>query len=300
MLANRLAPIEDTEPVLRAFKFRPGSRETEGAVAAWLVENAAWSDEQRDTITLALSARVETAIRSRKVAVHTCRWFFRGMSVSIILLAASVLYHRWWEAFVDPMGWIVALLIVSTVRPLIGAIITVPLSIILDNRMLNPMRRAVKLLGTTGGSGCIGTLAAAYIHQPMRVAAGSALKLVGARVRPSDYGALPGQTVPSLCGALAKTDPDIALVILNVLETIGDERAIDAVDRKRTISLSPEVQEVATRVLATLRRRAVENRTFSMLLRPSSAAPDVQQMLLRATHEPVDMHEEQLLRVSEE
>ncbi len=155
VLANPIAPIEDIEPVLLAFKTRAGKRETEGDVAAWLIENAAWAEEQREAISNALSAYVERAVRSGKPAMYACRWFFRSMSVSI-LLTASFVYGRWWEAFLDPLYLRAFWLIVPAGLTMIFWFITVPLSIVRDNRMLKPMRRAVKLIGSTGGPGCLG------------------------------------------------------------------------------------------------------------------------------------------------
>ncbi len=71
-------------------------------------------------------------------------------------------------------------------------------------------------------------------------------------------------------------------------------------NKNTAFTTSPEIVEAALRVLATLRQRADKSRTSGMLLRPSSAAPDAEKTLLRATHEPHDMHEEQLLRANED
>ncbi len=300
VLANGLAPIDDLRPLLRAFKTRSELRETKGAVAAWLVENAAWTEEQRDTITSELSVRVEKAIRSRKPAMYTCIMLYRGIFLSLALWPGCTAYLRWEEGLPDTLDLFFNSIILPACFALMMSYFSVLVSIARDNRTLNPMRRAVKLLGKMGGPPCLGALATAYMHKPMRVAAGAALKQVAARVRPEDYGTLLAQTVPSLCRALPKTNQDMALVILNILETIGDERAIDAVARKITKTGSPEVRELARRVLETLRQRADESRTSGTLLRPSSAAPDSQQVLLRATIEPGDNHEEQLLRVDGE
>ncbi len=293
LLANRLAPIEDIKPVLHAIKFRTGSHKTKGDVAAWLVENAAWTEDQRVTITNTLSAFVGTAIRSRKPASYM---FLRGLIFSLIYL--SVNFVGFWGRYSLPE--LLELLFAPAVIMLVGSIVTVALLVLLVKLLLNPIMRNVELLGKIGGPSCIGTLAVAYMDEPMRVAAGAALKRVAVRVRPEDYGTLPSQTVQSLCRALTKTDQETAIIILNVLETIGDERAIDAVARKITKTGSPEVREAAFRVLATLRQRADRGQTSAMLLRPSSAEPDAEKILLRAAREPGDMHEEQLLRVSED
>ncbi len=261
VLANRFAPIEDIGPVLRAIRNRTKSRETECAVAEWIVENAAWTDEQRDTITLALSARVEKAIRSRKPAMYTLRWFLRGMVLSLVFWTGCAACVRWDEGIPGPLELFFGSLLSSAVLTLVGSFITLPLSIFIDNLTSSRMTRDVYLLGKVGGPGCIRTLATAYTHLPMRDAAASALALVGAKVRPTDYGALPAQTVPSLCSALTKADNKTALVILHVLESVGDERAINTVAQKLIETPSTEILEVARRVLGILRQRADESRT---------------------------------------
>ncbi len=297
VLTNRLAPIDDVRPVVRAFKTWTGSRGKRGAVATWLVENAAWNKGQRDTITGELSVRVVKVILSRKPAAYTSRMLYSGTILSVVLCAGYVLFTTSEGGKLGRMGLFTASLIATAGVLLLGSIIAVPLSIFFDSLSSNSITRAVELLGKASDPRCLATLATALTHLPMRDAAATALKLIGSKVRPTDYGALPGQTVPSLCRALAKADNDTALVILSVLETIGDERANVAVAKKLEKTANFEVSEAALRALAAIRQRADESRTSGMLLRPSSAAPDAERMLLRAAHGQGDMHEEQLLRV---
>ncbi len=300
VLANPYEPIEDLSPVLRAVKDRTGSREKEGAVAAWLVKNAAWTEGQRDTIAFTLLARVEKALQSRKPAVFMGRWLFCGMILSLVVWPGCSTWIRWVEGLPGTLDQILASIIAPAFLGLIVSYIAASPPTAIENLTLRPTKRAIELLGKTGGPSCLGALAVAYTHHPLRDVGASALKLVAATVRPEDYGALSGQTVSSLCSARAKADSDTAIVILHVLETVGDERAIDAVERKKTKTWSPEVREVTLRVLVTLRKRADESKTSGTLLRPSSGVPDAQHMLLRATCESGEMHEEQLLRVSED
>ncbi len=134
------------------------------------------------------------------------RWLLRGIILSLTLFSGLLMCIGWYEITPHPpheLGDLLNnLLIVSAILSAMGWTFTLPLSISLDNRILNQMTRAVELLGKTGGPSCLGTLAAAYTHKPMRDAATTALALVAAKVRPADYGTLPGQTVPPLCGAV--------------------------------------------------------------------------------------------------
>jgi hypothetical protein len=135
------------------------------------------------------------------------------------------------------------------------------------------------------------TVAAAYAFDPLRELAASALSRIAAMLRPEDYGSLPNRTVPGLCYALAKAefplgggkpDPQTVMVVLQALGVIGDGRAIKAVERIAKVSHIIEAREAATRLLPILHQRAAESQASGQLLRPSSAAADAQEVLLRA------------------
>jgi hypothetical protein len=298
VLADPRAAIEDLRPILRPLTNRSVFRGRERAVAAWLIGSANWSDAQRNAISEALCVSVERAMKAKKPSRIVLRWFARAWCLTFIFCCAL-----YWS---DPLAVAVRLsdvILASTILTVVGYIVTLPLSVWVDNRSLRRSRRVIECLGQLGEAGSTATIATAYMHDPLRPAAASALARVAARLRPEDLGAVPGPSVPALCSALAKADARTTLAILQALTVIGDGRAVHAVEHlanwradavvgggsavtalEHMVNglLTPDVRDAATRLLPILQQRAEESQAASQLLRPSMASGDGEKVLLRA------------------
>jgi hypothetical protein len=71
-------------------------------------------------------------------------------------------------------------------------------------------------------------------------------------------------------------------MILGVLSIIGDGRAQPTVGRLARRPGDPDVRDAATRLLSVLKERAEKSEASGLLLRPSHAAANAGQVLLRA------------------
>jgi hypothetical protein len=256
-------------------------------VAGWLIANADWTLDQRRTMSQALSSSVEGATRARKPGRVALRWFVRAMSAALPFVIAMYLLS-WFgspEEFPDfraHLQWWRNMIAWSLAGTVYLAWASVPLSIWFDTRRLRRARAAMEALSHVGEPASLSAIARAYVQRPLREAASRALVKVAARLRPEDHGTVSGDTVPALCRAISKADPETEIVILQALAAVGDGRAIPAVERVAITAQSPQTREAAYTALPILRQRAEDSRASGMLLRPSSARGGGEPVLLRA------------------
>src|ERR1700722_20490996 len=84
VLADPGVSIDDLQPILQPFERRSASNENRQKVAAWLINRANWSDDQRTAITVQLSARLDMA-EPGFVAMH---WTFLCVFPCLFFIAA--------------------------------------------------------------------------------------------------------------------------------------------------------------------------------------------------------------------
>jgi hypothetical protein len=239
---------------------------------------------------------IEQEIKARKPGRASIRWFVPVVCLALACCWASnqrrayMMTH--YPHFFDDMpasDLFADILMLFSGIAFPGAIVGLPMAIGFNIDMLGRLSLKVEALGRLGVPASIPTIVIAMlagsplgIVRPLRTVAVSALAEVTARLRPEDYAALPGQTVPLLCRALEQADPEAKLVVLQALAVIGDGRAIRAVERIANMTQIPEVREAATNLLPILHQRAEESQAAGLLLRPSNATEDGEKVLLRA------------------
>jgi len=191
-----------------------------------------------------------------------------------------------------------SLLVFAALLTVVGAVISIPLSVWLDHCKLRQFVPIVDALGEVGQPESTASLAKALVHKSLSEAASSALARVTARLRSEDYGTLPLETVPALCGAVYEVSSQTVLVILQALRMIGDGRAVRTVTYLSKFGLYAEIREAATDLLPILQQRERDSQAVSMLLRASQAPAEGKQTLLRAVWEEPRVDSSQLLRAT--
>jgi hypothetical protein len=280
VLSEPHACIEDVQPILLALKTTSWHRRKHREVAVCLVQNASWTDDQRRTISEALSTWVEKRIEVRRPSHVALSWIAAGIFLIFFLLCCLVGATDGRDSITLNGGC--GMFLGSVLLSMLASPISAPLALSMNRRVLGRLRPEIDALGHLGQPASIVSIASAYLHAPLRTVAASALARVTAQLRSEDYGALPSQSVRALCRALMKADPQTTLVILQALSIVGDGRAIRAVERIANTTQIPEVREAATDLLPILHQRAAESQAAGLLLRPSNATGAGGEVLLRA------------------
>lgn len=132
---------------------------------------------------------------------------------------------------------------------------------------------------------------------PARIARTTLLRLLPL-LDASDADRLSPRTRHQLAQALRKSEPNMAIALLNALEHVGFGQAADTVEDMSQEGATADVRERAERLLPVLQERQRAEAACASLLRPTSAPAAVAAELLRATNLPVPAPPAQLLRPS--
>jgi len=289
------------QPIVKALATPSLFWQHETAVVLWLIRHGNWSDNHRTLLSEMLSKAIDRAIQVRRPGYLTGRWFLRGLFITYPFAMWLVLdgYHPLGNfGFIDLIFCHIFVLPLTFALTIASSVILLPLSIWVDSLNLRQFRPAIQALDHLGQPDSLASLARASLHHRLKDVAASALATLTDRLQPSDYGTLPPQTIPALCRALNASSPQTDLVILRALGVIGDERAIESVERLLRREILSEVRASASSLLPILKQRALENQAPSLLLRASHPPEESGQTLLRAVWERPNTDPTQLLRAA--
>lgn len=165
----------------------------------------------------------------------------------------------------------------------------------------NNRRKVVAILIRSADMTTLGTLIRCLEEKSsdMDVVAADALKVLLPQVKASDRQYVSDAEIAILLKQLDGTDFTLTVAILKALEQIGDEKALQQVERMAQLPYSrnypKRVVEAAQECLPFLQQRAEQSRQANTLLRASesSTSPET---LLRAAQEETSVPPEELLR----
>ncbi len=322
--------------LLRCLGNTSANRWNERMLASWLLGNAPFTDEfTLDAIT-ALGATVEKSHKQDRFRVFG-RFVWRSAGYySFLVLAVTGMdaFIRNYTPFLlevwDAMGaWLAALahpymdLVDSSVKvindynpnfsnpiqlvlfvsllTLIPAPISLPISLLLDRRRQNRVRKEATASLTQLGS----VEALPYLLASIGSARGElyqelldGIATLLPRLTPEDYGRLRSDTVPNLCYLLNNFTGNFLLTVLEAVGKIGDSRAITAVQRLAEGDAPPQIREAANRILPILMARREQESHSRNLLR-ASKEPISEKELLRPSQAAAETQPETLLRPSD-
>lgn len=266
--------------VLTSRRFRDRSKIV---AAAWIVSNANWSGEQRETISQELCKSLRWAMSG----------WSGGFGLSWLYLVYVVATLELFAVYYFGLGTAFALLSFAAYM-LVCLLLTKRETF----SKLIQARVTLEALSKLADPTSLGTSANATKHAVVRDAATSALAKITANLRPEHFGAVPNDTVPSLCNALDWANTAESQVILNALAVIGDGRAIKTIERLSQNPPTPEIGTAALELLPILRQREIESKAPAQLLRAGSRPQDKESELLRAVAAGGEHDPNVLLRAS--
>lgn len=180
-----------------------------------------------------------------------------------------------------------------------------PLSAWLDRGRLNRIRaEAAKGLGLLGIPHSAGPLAVGALdnYEDVRTASRDSLLKVLPTLSEEQYGRLPMDTTPRLCGLLNGGDEALLFLTLRAIRAVGDSRALQPVERFVRRSPGPwmnvNIAMEADQTLAVLYARKKRENEAASLLRPTNNPLEPPPVLLRPYVHTGDQPAENLLRAT--
>lgn len=298
VLADPAAAPQNLQPVRKAL-FQPSLlRRTEREVASWLIAHAAWSEEQQEKLSEALSQDLERALKAGKPLWIAGRWVGGSLLTSQLLLLSVLLFLPGSDPFRDVWEYLSATFVITLNLLLVGVSFCFPIAVMGMVHKLRALRPAIAALGKVGRADSLAILCRAGQRGTLRDAVTAALADVTARLTPADYATLSLKTMSALCQALTGISPPVTRVILRTLTVVGDGRAVRAVKYLAQSAVHPDIRESAARLLPLLQQRAQESKASAQLLRASGAPEESGRTLLRAARELDTTDSAQLLRLA--
>lgn len=253
--------------MLQALTSRRFRNRSKIVAAAWIASSANWSCEQREMITQQLCKSLRWAM-SGWSGGFGLSWLY-SIYVVVALELFAAYYFGLGSAFASlSFAAYMLVMLALTKRETFSKLIQARVTLEALSKLADPAS--------------LGTSVNATKHAAVRDAATAALARITANLRPEHYGAVPNDTVPSLCKALDWANPDASQIILNALAVIGDGRAIQMVERIVQNPATPEIGTAAFELLPILRQREMESKAPTQLLRAGSRPYDKESELLRA------------------